>query len=73
MVQLTWLFPAAYMVFALIRGAITDFYPYPCADVGVLGYPRVIVNGVWIAALFIGMAAGLNAFDRWLVRREPTA
>ncbi|HEY6379051.1 MAG TPA: Pr6Pr family membrane protein [Candidatus Dormibacteraeota bacterium] len=72
-VQLTALFPATYMVFAVFRGAITGFYPYPFADVGALGYPRVIVNGVWITALFMGIAAGLDVFDRWLVRRERPA
>ena len=70
-VQLTALYPATYMVFALIRGAITGWYPYPFADVGALGYPRVIVNAVWISALFMGVAGGLCILDRWLERRDP--
>jgi hypothetical protein len=70
-VQLTALWPAAYMVFALIRGAITDWYPYPFADVNALGYPRVVINAVWISALFVGVAAGLHILDGRLLRGDP--
>ena len=69
-VRVVWLsviFPAAYMVFTMIRGPLaSNWYPYPFTDVHALGYPRVIVNGVWVAALFIGLAAGAATLDRKL-------
>lgn len=66
-VQLTVLFPLAYMLFTVIRGPLSsDFYPYPFADVHALGYARVIVNALWISVLFIGVAAGAAWFDRRL-------
>jgi hypothetical protein len=67
--KLTLLFPAFYMVFTMIRGAVVGFYPYPFADVNALGYPRVIVNGVWISLIFFGLAVGADALDKFLTRR----
>ena len=61
-------FPIAWMIFTLIRGAFVDFYPYPFVDVNALGYARVLVNGVWVAALYLGLAAGFTVFDGWLLR-----
>ena len=66
---LTLLFPVFYMVLTTIRGAVVGFYPYPFADVKVLGYPRVIINAFWISLLFSGLAVGAEALDRVLVRR----
>jgi hypothetical protein len=67
--ELALLFPLFYMVFTTIRGAIVGFYPYPFSDANVLGYPRVIINGVWITLLFYGMAGEADALDKVLTRR----
>ncbi|MEO5563980.1 MAG: Pr6Pr family membrane protein [Chitinophagaceae bacterium] len=61
---LPWLiFPFFYVVFALIRGTIDGFYPYPFIDVKDLGYAAVIKNAagllvvlVIVSVLFIGVA-----------------
>ncbi len=55
-------------VFALIRGAIDRWYPYPYpfADVNSLGYGRVIVNAFWISVLLFAFAMG--ALDQALPR-----
>lgn len=68
-VRWTMVFPAVYMVFTMIRGEIVGFYPYPFADVGVLGYVRVVVNGLWITLIFYGLASGADALEKVLVRR----
>jgi hypothetical protein len=71
--RMTALFPLAYMLFTVIRGPLSsDFYPYPFADVHALGYPRVIVNALWISLLFVGVAAGAAALDKRLGRAQPT-
>jgi hypothetical protein len=63
----TTLFPLAYMAFTVIRGPLaSDFYPYPFADVQELGYPRVVINALWVALLFVGIAAAANALDKRL-------
>lgn len=69
--RVLWLsavFPIAWCTFTLIRGAIVGWYPYPFIDVNVLGYGKVFVNCVWIAVLYLGVAAALTTFDGWLDR-----
>lgn len=44
MLAIRWLiFPATYFVYSLIRGFITDWYPYFFVDVTTLGYPQVML------------------------------
>lgn len=51
---LAWcLYPFTYLVYALIRGAWLTTYPYPFIDVTVLGYPRMLLNGVGLLFAFI--------------------
>lgn len=70
--RLTVLFPAGYMIFTMIRGPLNShWYPYPFADVSHLGYLKVVINGVWIALLFVAIAAGATALDKRLPGRRP--
>jgi len=69
---LSVLFPVAWLIFVLIRGPIVHFYPYPFVDVIKLGYARVLINCVWVAVLYLGMAAGAAALDRRLARTSVT-
>lgn len=62
-------YPLLWLVFTLIRGAASGFYPYPFLDVSDLGYPRVALNCVLIAVLFLALAAGAMLVDRRLARR----
>lgn len=50
-------FPIAWLVYTLIRGAITGFYPYPFLDADAEGYAAVSVASLGIAVLFVGLAA----------------
>jgi hypothetical protein len=48
---LLWLIaPAAYLGYSLIRGAATEWYPYPFLDAQALGYDRVLRTCIVIAA-----------------------
>jgi len=72
-VRLSVLFPIAWLIFTLIRGAIVHFYPYPFVDVSRYGYVRVSINCVWVAVLYLGLASGAAALDRRLgARAAPT-
>ncbi len=66
--RLSVLFPVAWLTFTLIRGLIVDFYPYPFVDVIHFGYIRVFINCVWVALLYLAVAAGATTLDRWLSR-----
>lgn len=49
-----WLvLPLLFLVYSLIRGAITGWYPYPFANVTHLGYRQVLINS---AAVTLGFA-----------------
>lgn len=60
------LFPAGYGAYALARGALTGFYPYPFLEVGTLGYPQVLLNLVVLLAIFAGLGATLVVAGRRL-------
>jgi hypothetical protein len=58
------IFPVLYFAFCLIRGPLAShWYPYPFIDVQKIGYGPVLVNGVWIALLFIGVGTAATALD----------
>ncbi len=70
---LTLLFPVGWLAFTLVRGPFaSDWYPYPFLDVAELGYPRVVLNAVVVAVLFVALAAGATRLDRVLARRAGT-
>ena len=63
-----WLaYPALYLVYALARGAVDQWYPYFFIDVGAIGYRRALTNA---SLLSVGMLAagyvvvGLAALTR---------
>lgn len=52
-----FIYPVAYLLFSLLRGAIFSWYPYPFLEANTLGYPQVLFN---VTMLFIGF--GLLSF-----------
>jgi hypothetical protein len=67
---LVWqVYPAAYFVYALARGALNGWYPYPFVDVHALGYLRVLGNAIGVLLVFIAMGLLLVGLGRWQVRR----
>ncbi len=70
---LSLLFPACWLVFTLIRGAVIHWYPYPFIDVSAIGYGKAILNSFWVSLLLLGLAAGATALDSRLGPRGPSA
>jgi hypothetical protein len=68
-VWMTLIFPAVWLTFTFVRGAIAHWYPYPFLDVTQLGYGRALINSGWVAVLLLGLAAGAS----WLDARLPAA
>jgi len=64
--------PVAWIVYTLVRGALVldrfgnHYYPYPFMDVGVHGYPVVLLNVTLVAVLFLTISFGALALDRRL-------
>lgn len=60
-----WLvWPAAYGVYAILRGALTGAYPYPFLDPRVAGIGAVVTNVAGIA-----LAAALTGWAMWAIAR----
>lgn len=53
-----WLiYPLIYLIYILVRGAFSDFYPYPFVDVGSLGLSKVLINSILLLGLFVAISA----------------
>jgi hypothetical protein len=64
-----WLiWPAVYATYALVRGALTGFWPYPFLDAGLLGWSRVALNVAGLILAFGALALGLTLLARASVR-----
>ncbi|MBC7828836.1 MAG: Pr6Pr family membrane protein [Chitinophagaceae bacterium] len=51
---LTWLlYPLVYIIFILLRGEASGFYPYPFIDVNKLGYSTVFLNCFFLFLTFL--------------------
>lgn len=62
---LIWtLFPLFYLVYSMVRGEITGWYPYPFLNAIKLGYPKVIFNVSIIIGVFIIGGLILIAFTK---------
>lgn len=66
-----WLaYPLAYLLFILVRGSSSGFYPYPFVNVAALGMNKVLLNSVAITILFIVIGLLLIAAGKWQYRRH---
>jgi hypothetical protein len=57
-------YPVCYILYVIILGELTGFYPYPFANVEKLGYPRAIINGMSICVGFLIAALLFIAIGR---------
>jgi len=60
-----WLiYPICYLVFILIRGYFSTFYPYPFVDITHLGLSKVLINSILLVLLFAGLSSIFIAVGR---------
>jgi hypothetical protein len=71
------IYPLAWVIYSLIDGAITGWYPYPFVDVNTLGYAAVLRNSVIVVIVLAVVTALYWLGDRRLppshVPPSPTA
>ncbi len=54
---LPWLwYPFIYLLFVLIRGSFSDFYPYPFINIGGIGLRQTLTNAAIMGVLFVLMS-----------------
>jgi len=64
-----WLiYPAIYLVYALLRGALSGFYAYPFINVKESGYNRVLLNSAGLMLVFIIIGFLFVGIDKLLSR-----
>ncbi|KAF2507046.1 hypothetical protein EYY60_21295 [Flavobacterium zhairuonense] len=53
-VVLPWLiYPIVYIIYTLLHGISTDFYPYPFVDITKIGFEKAILNGFFVLVAFV--------------------
>lgn len=66
-----WLvYPISYAVYSMVRGAFEGWYPYFFLNVTDLGYGKVAINTLGLAALFLVAGLILVALSRLIVRQK---
>ena len=71
---LLWLtFPAGWIVYVMIRGALVDRYPYPFLDPANGGYGTVATYIVMILVLMVAMCTAVVAVGNWARSRHDMA
>ncbi|MFD2037294.1 Pr6Pr family membrane protein [Belliella marina] len=49
-----WLiYPGVYLIFILVRGHFSGFYPYPFVNVAEIGYQQALINSLGVLLLFV--------------------
>jgi hypothetical protein len=64
-------YPAAFIAYTLVRGAIVDWYPYPFVDVSERGYPAVLLTTLVLGAAMLGLIWLLARTTRPRAARPP--
>ena len=65
-IGLAILWPVVWVVYTLIHGAITSWYPYPFVDVPTHGYALVFLNAVLVVVVLLVVTAVFWMGDRRL-------
>ena len=67
----SWLiYPIVYMLFILIRGSTSNFYPYPFINIKVLGLNKVLANSMGIALAFILVSLLMVTLAQFISQRK---
>ncbi len=62
------LYPLLYILYSLVHGRISNYYPYPFIDVNTLGYKQVAINSILLAGCFWVVSCILIAITKMRYR-----
>ena len=63
-------YPILYLIYSLVRGAITNFYPYFFLDLNVLSVIDLVVSAMGLTILFLLLGAIYICVNRTLNKRK---
>jgi hypothetical protein len=66
-------FPVAWLVFTLVRGAASGIYPYPFIDPATAGWGSVVAYIVGLSAFIVGVVAVAISYSRFRYGRGRPA
>jgi hypothetical protein len=61
--------PIAWLVYTLIHGELSRWYPYPFVDATSHGYTRVLLNMLGVLSAFVLVASAFRVGDHRIVQR----
>jgi hypothetical protein len=63
-----FIYPVVYLVYVLLRGNASGFYPYPFIDVAAIGIQKALMNAFFLLLFFTGLSALFIAANNTLKR-----
>lgn len=69
----SWLvYPLAYFSYILLRGVLTDKYPYRFINARIFGYKYVLLHATELLFVFVVLGLLVVAIDQWVGARKVT-
>lgn len=69
-----WLaYPVLYIIYTIVRGELSGFYPYPFINVTDIGYPKALLHGGYVMIAFISVSLLFIAIGKLLAARKKWA
>jgi hypothetical protein len=66
-----WLiYPFVYLLYLVVRGHFSGFYPYPFMDIGELGWKSVGLNSLIMVGVFALLSVMLIGWAKWRTQQE---
>jgi hypothetical protein len=62
------IYPVSYLLYVLIRGAFSGFYPYPFLSVSNIGYRHVILNNIGLITAFLILSLSFVGIGKLMSR-----
>lgn len=67
---LPWLlYPLVYIIYVLVRGTLSRFYPYPFINMGQLGLKQTLINAAGVTIVFLFISLLLIAIGKMMSRK----
>jgi len=66
------IYPLIYVLYTLVHGHYSGFYPYPFVDVNKLGFTKAMTNGCFIVVAFVLLSIILSGISNWRIKKMST-
>ncbi|HTI58215.1 Pr6Pr family membrane protein [Mucilaginibacter sp.] len=64
------IYPVAYLVYILIRGSVSNFYPYPFVNVSEIGITKTLLNSAALVLVFFMIATLFVTAGRYFSKKR---